>query len=356
MLFRFIIALPMMVCLCWGVFFLIRLFTRSAELRVSVMLLLFYAVAAVLYADHWIYFSDVRSAAAEYSYFVVNLCVYPLYYAYLRALTRTERDPEVALLLLPAALVAIFFPIASMRDDLTKETLSFFARICFAFQVIWVWVRGYRLLRHTQQRMDNTYSDDRSRLLQPTHIMLQLFGFTSAVSMLLNIIGREFFAEGLHVSVPAIVMSVLLYGLGFTAAHTSVPADTVTEEPNTVSSEDSDLLMQHIEQTMREQALFTNSHLTIQDLAAAVNSNRTYVSNAINRNCALSFSQYVARFRVEYAQTILRDPQYTSDHEAIAQAIACSGFTSDQNFYRVFKDLTGTTPLHYRQQNKIVVS
>ena len=352
MLFRFIIALPMMVCLYWGIFFLIRLFTRSAELRVSAMLLLFYAAAAVLYADHWLYFSEVRSAAGEYSYFIVNLCVYPLYYAYLRALTRAKKDPEVALLLLPAALVAIFFPIAAMRDDLTKDTLYFFARICFAFQVVWVWVRGYHLLRHTQERMDNTYSDDRSRLLRPAHIMLQLFGFTSAMSMLLNIIGREFFAESLYVGVPAIIMSVLLYGLGFTAAHTAVPAETVAEEPATASTEEADQLMQRIEQTMRDQSLYTDSHLTIQDLAAAVGSNRTYVSNAINQNCALSFSQYVARYRVEYAQTILRDPQYSSDHEAIANAVALSGFTSDQNFYRVFKDITGLTPLQYRQQNR----
>lgn len=352
MLYQFFIALPMMVCLCWGVFFLIRLFTRSDELRVSVMLLLFYAAAAVLYADHWIYFSDIRSTAAEYSYFIVNLCVYPLYYAYLRAITRAKPSPEVALLLLPAALVAIFFPIAAMRDDLTNETLYFFARICFAFQVVWVWVRGYRLLRQTQQRMDNTYSDDRSRLLRPAHIMLQLFGFTSAMSMLLNIIGREFFAAGLNVGVPAVIMSVLLYGLGFTAAHTTVPAETVTEEPNTASTEEADHLMQRIEQVMRDQSLYTNSHLTIQDLASAVGSNRTYVSNAINRNCAQSFSQYVARFRVEYAQTILRDAKYSSDHEAIADAIALSGFSSDQNFYRVFKDITNLTPLQYRQQNR----
>ena len=352
MLYQFIIALPMMVCLSWGIFFLIRLFTRSDELRVSVMLLLFYAAAAVLYADHWIYFSGIRSAAAEYSYFIVNLCVYPLYYAYLRALTRAKGDPEVALLLLPAALVAIFFPIASMRDDLTNETLHFFARICFAFQVVWVWVRGYKLLRKTQERMDNTYSDDRSRVLRPAHIMLQLFGFTSAVSMLLNIIGREFFAAGLYVGVPAIIMSVLLYGLGFTAAHTTVPAETVTEEPNTASTEEADQLMQRIDKIMREQALYTNSHLTIQDLASAVGSNRTYVSNTINRNCAQSFSQYVARYRVEHAQTILRDARYTSDHEAITDAIALSGFTSDQTFYRVFKDITGLTPLQYRQQNR----
>jgi AraC-like DNA-binding protein len=54
---------------------------------------------------------------------------------------------------------------------------------------------------------------------------------------------------------------------------------------------------------------------------------------------------------VEHAQQLLRDPKYTSDHDAIADAIALSGFYSDQTFYRVFKDLTGLTPLQYRQQN-----
>ena len=352
MLFRLVIALPMLICLFWGIFFLIRLLTRrDIELRVTVMLLLFYAVAAVLYTDHWIYFSGVRSFIGEYTYFIANLCVYPIYFAYLRALTRTKRDPEVLLLLLPAALVAVLFPIAAMREDLTNEMLYFFARICFAFLVIWVWIRGYRLLHQTQQRMDNTYSDDRSRLLRPAHIMLQLFGFTAAVSMLLNVIGREFFAGNIGVVIPAIVMSVLLYGLGYTAAHTQVPPETVGEEPaDTVTAEENDELMQRIEQAMREQQLFRNSRLTIQDLATAISSNRTYVSNAINRNCALSFSQYVAQYRIHFAKQVLRDPQYSSDHEAITAAAALSGFSSDQTFYRVFKELTNLTPLAYRQQ------
>ncbi len=47
----------------------------------------------------------------------------------------------------------------------------------------------------------------------------------------------------------------------------------------------------------------------------------------------------------------LTDPQYTSDHEAVSSAIALSGFTSDQTFYRIFKELTGQTPLQFRRQN-----
>ena len=107
--------------------------------------------------------------------------------------------------------------------------------------------------------------------------------------------------------------------------------------------------MYKISTAMREQKLYADPRLTIQDLAAAVNSNRTYVSNCINCRTGFSFSQYIARYRVENAESILRDPQYRNDHDAIAAAIALCGFTSEQTFYRVFKELTGMTPLVFRK-------
>lgn len=347
MLYNWIISLPMMVCLFWFVFFVVRIHRGSDEPRVTGTILLFYLSSTILYTDHWLYFSDSPNFLAEWSYAIVNLCVYPLYYAYLRALTRTKIDYEVLLLLLPAVLVTILFPF--------NVPIHLAARICFAAQVIWVLIRGYRLIRNTQQRMDNTYSDDRSRLLRPAHLLLLFFAITAAVSIILNAFGREFFTDSILVCIPAVLMSVLLFSLGYVAAHTAMPQETLAQEETTedkASTEETDALMYKIGTTMREQQLFTNPHLTIQDLATAVCSNRTYVSNCINRCTGFSFSQYVARYRVEHAQSILRSPDYTSDHDAVADAAALSGFASDQTFYRVFKDLTGLTPLQYRQQNR----
>ena len=347
LLYNWIISLPMMVCLFWAIFFNVRFYRKSDEPRITGTILLFYIATTILYTDHWLYFSDYPSFIGEWSYSIVNLCVYPLYYAYLRALTRTKIDYEVLLLLLPAVVVTILFPF--------NVPIHLAARICFAAQVIWVLIRGYRLIRNTQQRMDNTYSDDRSRLLRPAHLLLLFFAITAAVSMILNFFGREFFNDSILVCIPAVLMSVLLFSLGYVAAHTVLPQETIAQEETTedrATTEETDELMFKIGTTLREQQLFTNPHLTIQDLATAVGSNRTYVSNCINRCTGFSFSQYVARYRVEHAQTILRSPKYSSDHEAVADAIALSGFSSDQTFYRVFKDLTGLTPLQYRQQNQ----
>ena len=341
MLYSWIITLPMMICLFWLIFFVVRAFRGSDEPRVKWSIILFYLATTVLYTDHWLYFSDHQSTIGAYSYFIANLSVYPLYYMYLRALTRTRMEWDNYLLFLPALLIPFFF-------------YPQVARICFAVQVIWVWIRGFLLLRATTKRMDDTYADDRSYLLRPTHTLLILIGITAVASTLLNVLGRDTFDGSLLICIPAVLMAVLLFCLGYVAAHTVLPKETVAHEepqPDRTTIEETDELMHKIATAMRQQQLYANPHLTIQDLATAVGSNRTYVSNCINRRTGFSFSQYVAHYRVEHAQTILIDPQYTSDHEALANAIALSGFASDQTFYRVFKDISGLTPLQFRQQN-----
>ena len=342
MLYQWIISLPMMLCFFWSIFFIARLHRGSDEPRVTGTILLFYIAATILYTDHWLYFSGLQSFWGEYSYSVANLCVYPLYYAYLRALTRTKITYEVPLLFLPAAVVAIVFPLNVRFHWGGEYLIHLIARLCFAAQIVWVLIRGYHLIRNTQRRLDNNYTDDRSYLLQPTHTLLLFVGFTAFVSMLLNLLGRDSFDGSVLVSIPAVLMSILLYGLGYVAAHTFMPEETIAQ----VEAEEEEKARRA---TMEETDELFNKIITA--LAAAVGSNRTYVSACINRRTNFSFSQLVAQYRVENAKAILADPQYGTDHDAISDAIALSGFTSDQTFYRIFKELTGQTPLQFRRQN-----
>lgn len=94
MIYNLITSLPMVVCLFWGITFFFRCFRHSDEPRAQRNILLFFIVATILYFDHWLYFSGKVYTAGEWSYGVANLCVYPLYYAYLRALTRSYAREE----------------------------------------------------------------------------------------------------------------------------------------------------------------------------------------------------------------------------------------------------------------------
>ena len=346
----------MLVCLFWCIYFLIECIKDKDSSRPNSNLILFFLAATLLYFDHWLFFSGQVYTAGEWSYGVANLCVYPLYYAYLLRLTQVRRPWEVSALLLPALLAVFLFPIGRYTEWMTDKSTFLVVRFCFSIQVVWVLIRGYRLLGQTIRRLDNTYSDDRSRLLRPTHVSLVLFGVTAVVSMVLNLMGRDYFAQDAPVAFPAVIMSVLLYGLGFVAAQTVMPPESIVnqtdDEGSTITDEqNSNVLIHDIDRVMREKMLYTNAGLTIHDLADAVHSNRTYVSNCINRSYGINFSQYIARQRVAYAQLILRDARYNTDKAAIADAIVLSGFSSDQTFYRVFKEQTGTTPLQYRKAN-----
>lgn len=98
----------------------------------------------------------------ETIYATANLSVYPLFYLYISRLTNSETNNK-------------------------RRGFYVFARICFAVQVIGVWVFGSRRLRQYKARLDNYFSDDRSRQLQQLHILLQLFAGIAVVSMLLNL-------------------------------------------------------------------------------------------------------------------------------------------------------------------------
>ena len=118
-------------------------------------------------------------------------------------------------------------------------------------------------------------------------MLLVLIGITAVVSTLLNALGRELFDGSLLVCIPAVLMSILLFSLGYVAAHTKLPKETVSpeeaHEEDRATTEETDALIHKIATVLREDKLFADSNLTIQDLANAVGSNRTYVSNCINR-------------------------------------------------------------------------
>lgn len=122
------------------------------------------------------------------------------------------------------------------------------------------------------------------------------------------------------------------------------PNKEILEAPDT--GMDYTVLMQRICQLMEQQQLFLNPNLKITDLATALGTNRSAISNCINsqRNC--SFPQFVNTYRVAYAQELLR----SQPDIKIAEVCVKSGFPSEASFYRIFKAITGTTPSAWKNR------
>ena len=105
-------------------------------------------------------------------------------------------------------------------------------------------------------------------------------------------------------------------------------------------------LMVHLCEYMEKEKPFLNSHLKIDDVAKAMNSNRTYISNTIKATRGITFSQFVNLYRVEYSKELLR----LNKDIRISEVWPSAGFSNETSFFRTFKSVTGVSPKEWKSQ------
>lgn len=85
-----------------------------------------------------------------------------------------------------------------------------------------------------------------------------------------------------------------------------------------------------------------HEELTLEEFAAKNNFSYHYVSKLVKKNFGISFTELLARCRVDYACSLLSGREHS-----ITQIAGMSGFGSIRNFNRVFLRVTGLTPTEY---------
>ncbi len=109
-------------------------------------------------------------------------------------------------------------------------------------------------------------------------------------------------------------------------------------------------LIQRIDESMEKECLYLNPDLSLNVLAEHIGTNRTYVSKAIKDAKGCNFSDYVNRFRLDYAIELMKNSPKES---IVVQNIAVQcGCGSIQTFYRYFKLFFNETPSQWIERNK----
>lgn len=120
-------------------------------------------------------------------------------------------------------------------------------------------------------------------------------------------------------------------------------ADDGPEVPVSDTKLRSDLMTQ-MTSLIEEQELFRRKNLRIADVASELATNKTYVSAILNNLSGEKFTSLITRYRIEYAQRLMREqPDLLLDDVAEQ-----SGFSSRTTFFRSFKSLTGMTPREWK--------
>jgi AraC-like DNA-binding protein len=100
---------------------------------------------------------------------------------------------------------------------------------------------------------------------------------------------------------------------------------------------------------MTDNKLYKDNSLTKERLAELLDTNRSYLSQVINKHTGLSFTHYINRLRIEEVRRILSDPEDDTPLKAIASD---TGFNSLSTFYSVFQSIVGMPPSAYRNEVK----
>jgi len=117
-------------------------------------------------------------------------------------------------------------------------------------------------------------------------------------------------------------------------------------QENIRTEQETDEIFIRLEKLMQEQQPYVETECNRKTLAEAVGTNEKYLSDSIKNNTGLPVSEYIMKYRLKHANTLLLRPaaEYTIDAVAID-----SGFGSRSKFHEHYRNRFGITPNEFRK-------
>ena len=340
-------VLPFLASLFWTIYLGIHLQNRD---KAQKMLFLFMLVETGLFLCHAVYYNSAlctHYTAWDLLYFLCSTSVYPAYYLYVIRLTDGMKLTIKQTCLMWAPSFCLFlFVLVGYVSEWPREQGEFMASVIRVSQLVVVGVLSFRRLYIYDLKIRNFYSSIDDKTVKSTIVISLLYFLAAVCSVILSVLGREWFIGSYILCVPSFVFTILTIAFGYIGSKYTFKVEQFDRDANegdNDTNEQDDYLFSSIEHIMAEKQLFLQQGFNINELAVAVESNRTYVSEAINKHFGRTFSDYVNHYRVEYAQNLLHAGTYT-----IGDIASMAGFSSIESFRRNFKNETGMAPSQWK--------
>lgn len=114
---------------------------------------------------------------------------------------------------------------------------------------------------------------------------------------------------------------------------------------SSLSDEKGQRLFQEFEMLMKSEKIYCERDVTIDKIAKRLGTNRSYLSQAINANGGMTFSQLMNSYRIDEARRILSDRNNDIQIKTLAYEL---GFASSETFSASFRKSIGMLPSKFR--------
>lgn len=380
-------TLPMFVCL-FGVILLLLDDKKQLSKR---YLSFFLLISFINYFTHAVYFNYQYKLFALMDNFWVltSLSGYPLFYYYIRLLTKDEQinwkwmwSLLPAILLFSFSLILYFVMSTSEIEGYVQGVMyhksEFFNtsnllqlqliknklfKIIFLIQVPVYLYLGYKIINKFDWEIKNFYSNVTNKNICKVRGVLFAFVFASVISIISSAIGKDYFIDKpFLLMIPSITHSIFLiaivyvgYKQSFTVSDYKkelllVPShDTLDDMEKSVENHNfhSHSPKELLEKLLEKDKIFINSDLRITDVAKLMGTNRTYVSRIVNEDLQTNFNDLINKCRVEYAKELMNNDNY--NHLTLSDIAFKSGFSTTSSFYRIFNNFEKVSPGKFRK-------
>ena len=302
---------------------------------------------------------------------VCKLAIYPVFYLFIKKIT-TSRNADLFdfMQFLPffAGLVCV---LAFRMTGSVHTGLLEWIDPMYLVVMLYVSVKSPICIVRYNRQIRNFYSDITSKTFGKMLWVLYLMLFSSLLTVCISFIGKNYFYGSLLWVIPSLIISSIVFMFFYEGLNIEFSAEDAASdqldvnqilkywkrpsfflqkdtEDDTLSVDYSELLM-GLDNLMKKKRIYRNPNLKITDVADALASNRTYVSNAINHGLKMSFLEYISRLRVEEAMTKLAVLPENKPIKLVAEEV---GYRNDATFYRHFRRITGMTPAEWMNSNK----
>lgn len=238
------------------------------------------------------------------------------------------------------------FAVCPLAYGLTEcETVFYCGLSLPILYVSWTLPEVFRRVRRYQKSIDDNYSYQDNINLKWLKTVMWMLGLNMLICILLYFC---FYSVALLCGYYLYRMFMWMF-IMYKVSITEYPqllavADPTLCDESPMATTPSDLWHNKLARLFKDEKIFLNSRLTVQNVADKIGVNRTYLSAHLNNDLDTSFYDYVNGFRLEYAESLLRQPDYKIT--AVAQD---SGFNSFNTFLCSFRNKYGCTPSEYRK-------
>lgn len=278
-----------------------------------------------------------------------SLALGPLIYFYVLKVTRPDyRFPLSAVWHFSPLLIGVVAQLLGIGGRVIEPVLRGLAFISVAFYLY----RCLRLIDSFYRQQKFSYGDRRRHELRWLHNLLIAFGALWLLWIPL-IAASYFYRFGAQVYFPLylLLMSMMIWmaARAFLRSEVSTAADPALMLKPLLPAE----LKQKaiwLKRTVKDNRYYEDPELGLGSLAEKLGLTTHELSRIINTGLKKSFNDFVNEYRVQAAARKMKDPAY--DHITLLGIAYESGFNSQSSFNRIFKQVTGKSPVEYKNELK----